>query len=174
MRDAAETLARYRVASLAVLRQTDRASRTMFVRDLREGDRRAFPQMQLLLQIVGHFSPHQLRNRPNAKNPSYEEVVSLARMATFDVDFSRLPGLLEPYQDMANAIRLELARGGARYRPIRLLSPPRLRTRLGRLLRLIIRPLSASGGVTLALQSASYPHKLCRFKPGCSIRCAFF
>ena len=110
MRDAAETLVRYRIASLAVLRQTDREPRTMFARDLRDGERRTFSQMHLLLQILGHFSP-QLRNRPNAKDPSYEEVVIPSRLATFAVDFSGLAGLLKPNQDMANVISLELARG---------------------------------------------------------------
>ena len=37
MRDATETLARYRIAPQAVLRKTDRESRMIFVRDLRDG-----------------------------------------------------------------------------------------------------------------------------------------
>ena len=111
MRDAAETLVRYRIVSLAVLRLTDRESRAMFVRDLREGERRTFPQMQLLLQLLGHFHPQQQRNRPNAKDPSYEEVVIPTRLANFSVDFRGLTGLLKPNQDMANMISLELARG---------------------------------------------------------------
>ena len=57
MREAAETLIRYRVESLGVMRQTERESRSTFARDLREGDRRTFPHMRLLLQILGHFSP---------------------------------------------------------------------------------------------------------------------
>ena len=83
----------------------------MFVRDLREGERRTFPQMQLLLQIIGPFSPLQLRNRPHAKDHSYEEVAIPAMMATIAVDFSGLPGLLKPNQNMANVISLELAMG---------------------------------------------------------------
>ena len=72
MRDAAETLARYRIASLALLRQADRDARTMFVRDLMGGGRRTFPQMLLLLQIMGHFSPQQLRSRSNVRAPCNE------------------------------------------------------------------------------------------------------
>ena len=69
IRDAAVTLVLYRVASLDVLRMTDRDARSMFMRDLREGGRMSFPQMQLTMRILGHFSPQQLRNRPNARAP---------------------------------------------------------------------------------------------------------
>ena len=114
LRGAAETFARYRIAPLAALRKTDRESRSMFVRDLREGERRTFPQMQLILQLLGHFHPLHVRNRPNSKDPSFEEVVIPARLANFSVDFHGLTGLLKPNQDMANAISLELARGRAK------------------------------------------------------------
>ena len=68
--------------------------------------------MQLLLRILGHFHPQQLRNRTNAKDPSYEEVVIPTRLANFPVGFRGLTGLLKPNQDMANLVSLELARGG--------------------------------------------------------------
>ena len=57
MREATETLIRYRVVSMDVLRKTDRDARSIFARDIREGDRRTSPQMQLALQILGHFAP---------------------------------------------------------------------------------------------------------------------
>ena len=53
MREADETLIRYRISSMAVLRQTDKEERAMFLHDLRDGERRPFPQMQLMLQISG-------------------------------------------------------------------------------------------------------------------------
>ena len=83
----------------------------MFARDLRDGEHRAFPQMQLMLQILGHFSPQRLRSRPNTRDPQFEEVVIPAMLAAFNVDLSGLSGLLKPSQDMANAISIELARG---------------------------------------------------------------
>ena len=78
------------------------------------------------------FSPQQLRNRSNDKDPSYEEVVIPARLTKFAADFSGLSGLLKPNQDMGNVISLVLVRGKSRCRPIRLSSHPRLLTRLGR------------------------------------------
>ena len=83
----------------------------MFARELRDGEARTSPQMQLLLQVLGHFSPQRMLNRQNANDPNFEEVVIPARMATFSVDLSGLAALLKPNQDMANAISLELARG---------------------------------------------------------------
>lgn len=51
-----------------------------------------------------------MRIRPNAKDPSYEDVAIPARLATFAVDFSGMAGFFKPNQDMANMISLKLAR----------------------------------------------------------------
>ena len=85
------------------------------------GDRRTYPQMQILLRIIAHFNPQQLRSRPNANGPSYEEVAIPTRLANFSADFSGLIGLLNPNQDMANVVSLEMARWG-KCRPILRLS----------------------------------------------------
>lgn len=71
--------------------------------------------MQMEPRIMGHFSPQQLRNRPNAKGPLYEEVVIPSRMAAFS-DGLRFPSdLLNPNHDMTNAISLELARSRSKF-----------------------------------------------------------
>ena len=109
-KEAAETLSRYRMPSIAAPRKTDRESRTTFVRSLREGERRTFPQILLMIQIICHISPQQLRNRPNVNDSPYEEVVNPARMATFTAACRCLSWLLKRNQEMVNAISLELSR----------------------------------------------------------------
>ena len=52
---AAMTFVRYRLSTLAIIRQTDRGGRRMFLSDLREMGRKAFPEMQLLMQLFGAF-----------------------------------------------------------------------------------------------------------------------
>ena len=54
---AAETFPRYRLTSLAVIRQTDASDRRMFLSDLRELGRRSFPEMQLITQLLSQFTP---------------------------------------------------------------------------------------------------------------------
>lgn len=83
----------------------------MFLRDLREIERLSFPEMQLLLQILGHFPARQLLIRPNAKDPAFEELVIPERLREFKVDLSSIGAFLKPTQEMANYISLELARG---------------------------------------------------------------
>ena len=119
IRDAAETLARYRITSLAVLRQADRGSRIandVCTRFTRRGSAR-LPEDSASSSNPRPFSPQQMRNRPNAKDPSNGEVAIPARLAKFAVDFRGLSGLLEPNQDMANVISLELARGWGKVPP---------------------------------------------------------
>ena len=45
----------YRIASLATLLQAQKGDRTVFMRDLREVENRPFPELQMMLQISGHF-----------------------------------------------------------------------------------------------------------------------
>ena len=54
---AAQTFVRYRIHNLASLRRKDKEARTMFIKDLREIERRSFPEMQLILLLLGHFAP---------------------------------------------------------------------------------------------------------------------
>ena len=54
---AAMTLVRYRLSTLPVIRQTDRGARRMFLPDLREMGRKAFPEMHLPMQLLAHFAP---------------------------------------------------------------------------------------------------------------------
>ena len=68
---AAETLARYRLTSLAALRQTDRDARRMFLADLRGLERRAFPDMQPPTARLSHFTPHLVKPRSNANGPPF-------------------------------------------------------------------------------------------------------
>ena len=67
---AAETFVRYRIPSLASLRRTDREARAMFIKDLREVETRSFPEIQLILQLLNHFAPQQVKFRPNDKKSS--------------------------------------------------------------------------------------------------------
>ena len=54
---AAETFARYRPTTLPIIRQTDALSRRMFLQDLRDLDSRYFPELQLVMQLLSHFTP---------------------------------------------------------------------------------------------------------------------
>ena len=66
---------------------------------MREVERLKFPDMQLLLQILGHFPPRMLQARPSAKDPAYEELVIPERLKDFKVDLSTIAGLLKPVSD---------------------------------------------------------------------------
>ena len=105
---AAETFVRYRIVSLASLRRTDREARAMFIKDLREIERRSFPELQLILLLLGHFVPQQVKTRPNEKNPAFEEIVlatKLGPQGDFMVDLRHLSAFLKPSQEMANLFR---------------------------------------------------------------------
>ena len=114
IRWAAETLARYRISSLAILRRADRDARAMFIKDLREIERRSFPEMQLVRHLLGHFAPPKVKQRPNEKNPAIEEIVLATRLGAqgnIMVYFRGLSAFLKPTQDMANFFSQELGRG---------------------------------------------------------------
>ena len=113
MLTAAEIFVRYRLPSLAVIRQTDRDARRMFVSDLREIERLAFPDLQLILQLLNHFSPQLLKPRANAKDPPFEEAVLPEKLKAYRADLSQLGAFLKPNQLMANYISKELAKGKA-------------------------------------------------------------
>ena len=84
---AAMTFARYRLSTLATIRQTDRDARRMFLSDLRELGRKAFPEMQLLMQLSAHFAPVQ-KQLVNPKDPTFEEVVLPVKLRDYKADFS--------------------------------------------------------------------------------------
>ena len=102
MWQAAGTFARYRLTSLAVIRQTDRDARRMFLSDSRELGRRSFPEMQLIMQLLSHFSPQLLKPRNNAKDPIYEEAVLPEKLKAYTADLSALGAFFRPNQLMAN------------------------------------------------------------------------
>ena len=104
---AALTFVRYRLSTLAIIRQTDRGARRMFLSYLRELDRMAFPEMQLLTQLLSHFAPVQ-RQRANPKDPTFEEVVLPAKLKGYKADFSCLGGFRRPNQGMSNYVSKEL------------------------------------------------------------------
>ena len=113
MLTAAEIFVRYRLPTLAVIRQTDRDARRMFVSDLRDIERLAFPDLQLILQLLSHFSPQLLKPRANAKDPPFEEAVLPEKLKAYRADLSQLGAFLKPNQLMANFISKELAKGKA-------------------------------------------------------------
>ena len=106
---AAMTFVRYRLSTLPIIRQTDRDARRMFLADLRDLERKAFPEMQLLMQLLSHFAPVQ-KQRVNPKDPTFEEVVLPVKLKEYKADFSCLGGFLKPNQAMANYISKELIR----------------------------------------------------------------
>ena len=114
LRAAAEIFVRYRLPTLGVIRQTDQVARRMFVSDLRDIERLAFPDLQLILQLLSHFSPHLLKPRANAKDPPFEEAVLPEKLKAYKADLSHLGAFLKPNQLMANYISKELARGKRR------------------------------------------------------------
>ena len=95
-------MARYRVISLGISRRTQKNARAMSLRDMREIERRSFPEMQMLLQISAHFPPRQLRSRPNAKGPDYEELAIPECLRTFTAYLIGIGGSPKPTQEMAN------------------------------------------------------------------------
>ena len=107
----AGTFARYRLASLAVIRRADRDDRRMFISDLRELDRRSFPEMQLLMQLLSHFWPKLIKPRNNTNGPIYEEDVLHERLKAYTSDLSSLGAFFRPNQLMANYVSRELFRG---------------------------------------------------------------
>ena len=107
---AAETLVRYRLSTLQIIRQTDKDARRMFLADLRDLERKAFPEMQLLMQLFSHFAP-VAKPRTNLKDPPFEEVVLPVKLKDYTADLSSLGGYLKPNQLMANYVSKELAKG---------------------------------------------------------------
>ena len=111
MEQASNTLVRYRLSSLATIRHTERDARRLFLSELRGNERKRFPEMQLLMQIFSHFAPVIVRQRLNAKGPSFEELVIPQKLARYSADLSGMGGFLKPNQPMVNYISMELAVG---------------------------------------------------------------
>ena len=63
------------------------------------------------MQLMSHFAPLVIRNRANAKDPPYEEVVPPEKLRRYSADLSALGAFFKPNQLMANFISRELARG---------------------------------------------------------------
>ena len=89
---AAMTFVRYRLTTLAIIRQADSDARRMFLSDLRELERKAFPETQLLMQLLAHFAPVQ-KQRANPKDPTFEEVVLPVKLRDYKAYFSCLGGI---------------------------------------------------------------------------------
>ena len=83
----------------------------MFVSDLRDIDRLAFPDIQLILQLLSHFSPHLINPRANAKDPPFGESVFPEKLNAYAADPALMGAFLKPNQLMASYIIKELARG---------------------------------------------------------------
>lgn len=111
IRETVEALARYLIPSCDVLRQADKEAMATSIRDLRETERRSSPHMMLMRQISAHFTPRELRNRPNVSDLQYEGADTPANLQNFPVHPGALSAFPMSNQDMANAISLELARG---------------------------------------------------------------
>ena len=55
---ASETLVRYRLSAVAIIRQTDRDTRRTPLSDLRDLERKAFPGILLLAHLFSHIAPN--------------------------------------------------------------------------------------------------------------------
>ena len=108
---AAGTFHRYRLTFLAGIRQTDAADRCMFLPALRERGRRSFPEIQLVTQLLSHFSPQLAKQLTSSKDPMFGEIVLPGRLRAYTSDLSSLGELLKPNQPTANYASRELARG---------------------------------------------------------------
>ena len=107
----AETCGRRRVTSLAVIRQMGADSRRMFLSDLPELGRRSFHEMQMVTQILSHFSPNRANRRTRSKGPIFGEVALPGSLRNYPYYRSTLGAFLKPNQPTANCISRELARG---------------------------------------------------------------
>ena len=83
MPNAAGIFVRYRPPSLDVIRQTCRGARRMFISDSRGIARLAFPDIQPILQMLSHLSPHLLRVRGNAKGPPFDEAALPGKLGNY-------------------------------------------------------------------------------------------
>ena len=118
------TFSRYRLASLAVIRHAGRDARRAFLPDLWELGRRSFPEMQLIMQLLSHFSPQMVKPSNNAKGPAYEEVLLPGKLKAYTADLSDLGAFFRPNKLMANYVILEMARGKQKAPGIRRISLP--------------------------------------------------
>ena len=82
----------------------------MFLSDMRDMGRKAFPEMQMMMQLFAHFA-HVLKQRVNMKDPPFEEAVLPVKLRTYKANLSSLGGYLKPNQLMANYVSKELDKG---------------------------------------------------------------
>ena len=80
---AAETLVRYRLSTLEIIRGAKRDARRLFLNECRESGRKSFPEMQLIAQLFAHFAPMTAKSRANVKDPAYEEVVIPRKLSCY-------------------------------------------------------------------------------------------
>ena len=73
----------------------------MFLADLAELERKAFPEMQLLFHLLSHFAPVQ-KQRANPKGPTFGEVALPAHLEEYKADFSCSGAFPKPNQAMAD------------------------------------------------------------------------
>ena len=114
--NAADAISWYRTSTLAIVRQTGRYSRRMFLPDLRASGRETSPGMQLL----PHFAPVAKR-RANLTDPPFEDAALPVRQRNYSSDLRRLVEFLKPIQLMANYDSEEQARGICKYPPTSLI-----------------------------------------------------
>ena len=108
---AAETFARYRLTSLGIIRRADMDARRMFFADLRGLAAALPPQMQLIAQLMSHFTPHIMKSMANAKDPLFGELVIPERLRNFPAGLSPMSAFLKPNQLVTNYVSRELDRG---------------------------------------------------------------
>ena len=67
--------------------------------------------MQLVAQLLAHFTPQIMKSRANAKDPLFGELVIPERLRNFLADLSPMGAFLKPKQLMTNYVNRALARG---------------------------------------------------------------
>ena len=120
--NAADTLVRYRLGPLAIMRRTGtyRGARRMFLSDLRELGRRPFPETQLTTPPIARFTLRIVKARPNANDRPFEEAVMPRSLRGYTSNFPKPGAYSQLNQLMASYISSELAIGKAqipRYAP---------------------------------------------------------
>ena len=86
IRLAAETLARYGLSTLEITRHAEKDERRLFLSERREAGRKPVAEIQLLAQLFSHFEPIAGNQRPNTKDPAYEEIALPRKLAESTAD----------------------------------------------------------------------------------------
>ena len=119
IQQAAYTRARYRLSTLEVIRHADKDERRLFLSEFRGTGRKPFTETHLLMQLFSHFEPIAAKQRPNIKDPAFEEIALPRKLSSYTSDLRVVGGFLKPHQPMVNFVSRALPLGSPMYPSIR-------------------------------------------------------